>query len=104
MQRQSISKIPHGIKYSSFSGLEFFINAVTSIKQNVNTTPHNTTVNVSVIKWVVVKYDGCLYAGEVTQIIDNNIEVFAMEKSSKFWIWPKREDKVFYTGVYQEKI
>ncbi|GBM34010.1 hypothetical protein AVEN_166442-1 [Araneus ventricosus] len=73
-----ISKM-HGIKCSPSSGLEFFTNAITPIKQNVDTMPVNT-INISTENWVVAKYDG-LYAGEVTQVLGNDIEVSAMEKS-----------------------
>lgn len=69
----------HGIKCSHSSGLEFFANAITQIKQNVDIVPINT-VNVSTGNWVVVKYDELLYPGEVTQVIGNDIEVSAMEK------------------------
>ncbi|GBM25925.1 hypothetical protein AVEN_94368-1 [Araneus ventricosus] len=77
------------------SGLEFFTHARTPIKQNVDTMPVNT-INISIENWVMVKYDKSLYAGEVAQILGNDIEVSAMEKSVKFWKWPNREDKVFY--------
>ncbi|GBM34819.1 hypothetical protein AVEN_208026-1 [Araneus ventricosus] len=76
------------------SGLEFFTNAIT-MKQNVHNMPVNT-INISTRNWVVVKYDESLYAGEVTQVLGNDIEVSAMEKSGKFWKWPKREYKMFY--------
>lgn len=41
----------HGIKCPSSSGVEFFANAITPIKQNLDITPSNT-VNVSIGNWV----------------------------------------------------
>ncbi|GBN09643.1 hypothetical protein AVEN_101983-1 [Araneus ventricosus] len=70
-----ISKM-HRIKCLISFNLEFFINAVTPIKQNVDTMPVNT-INISTENLVVVKYDESLYAAEVTQ--GNDIEVSAME-------------------------
>ncbi|GBL72991.1 hypothetical protein AVEN_128163-1 [Araneus ventricosus] len=64
-----ISKMP-GIKCSPSSGLEFFTNAITPIKQNVDTLPVNT-INISTENWVVVKWDESVYAGEVTQVSGN---------------------------------
>ncbi|GBO09698.1 hypothetical protein AVEN_3268-1 [Araneus ventricosus] len=79
----------HRIKCSPSSGLEFFANAITPIKQNVDTMAVNT-LNISTRNWVVVKYNESFYAGEVAQVLVNDIEVSAMEN------WPKQEDKVFY--------
>ncbi|GBN64286.1 hypothetical protein AVEN_26188-1 [Araneus ventricosus] len=73
----------HRIKCSPSSGLEFFTNIITPTKQNVDTMPVNT-INISTENWVVVKYDESLYAGEVTQVLGNDIEVSVMEKSGKF--------------------
>ncbi|GBN35086.1 hypothetical protein AVEN_214772-1 [Araneus ventricosus] len=72
-----ISKM-HGIKSSPDSGLEYFTNALTPIKQNVDTMPVNNR-NISTRNWVVVKYNESLYAGDVTQVLGNDIEVSAME-------------------------
>ncbi|GBM48964.1 hypothetical protein AVEN_137973-1 [Araneus ventricosus] len=78
----------HGIKCSPSSALEFFTNAITPIKQNVDTMAVNT-INISTENWVVVKCNESLYAGEVTQVLGDDIEASAVEKSGKFWKWPK---------------
>ncbi|GBN99827.1 hypothetical protein AVEN_156998-1 [Araneus ventricosus] len=53
----------------------------------------NNTINISTENWVVVKYNESLYAGEVTQVLGNDIEVSAMEN---FGNGLNEKIKVFY--------
>ena len=47
--------------------------------------------------WVAVKYDGKIYPGQVVKMLDNNIEVNAMQDVgvNKFK-WPVRPDQIWY--------
>ncbi|GBN98562.1 hypothetical protein AVEN_251131-1 [Araneus ventricosus] len=53
----------------------------------------DNTINISTENWAVVKYDESLYAGEVAQVLGNNIEVSAMEN---FGNGLNEKIKVFY--------
>ena len=65
--------------------------------------PVSSAVDPKVGMWVVVRYDGQLYPGEVASVIDaNEAEVSCMRRSSKsvighqYWKWPKPQDKAIY--------
>ena len=52
----------------------------------------------SVGQWCLVNYEGAIFPGEVTQSVGNETEVSVMTKSgTKYWKWPEKEDKVFYS-------
>ena len=53
-------------------------------------------MSLSVGMWVVVKYDGVKFPGEVTEINDDDVEVSVMHKSGKNWKWPSPVDKILY--------
>ena len=49
---------------------------------------------------VLVNYDGTTYPGTVTTVVGGEIEVSVMERAGntgKFWKWPVKADKIFYT-------
>ena len=49
--------------------------------------------------WIVVKYQGELFPGEITEfggIDGSEIRADVMEKSGKFWKWPSKRDNIFY--------
>ena len=50
----------------------------------------------SVGEWILVKYDDALYPGEVREVGDQEVKVFAMMKSGNYYKWPKSEDCIFY--------
>ena len=33
----------------------------------------------------------------MAKIVNNELQVNVMNKSAKFWRWPQKEDKIFYT-------
>ena len=33
----------------------------------------------------------------MVKIVNNELQVNVMNKSAKFWRWPQKEDKIFYT-------
>ena len=47
--------------------------------------------------WVIVKYEGEEFPGEVTCIEDSDVEVNIMHRSANYWKWPKHENKIFYS-------
>ena len=55
------------------------------------------TLNLSIGQWVVVKYDGEKFPGEVTCIDNSDVEVSVMHRSANAWKWPRPEDKIFYS-------
>ena len=56
-----------------------------------------THLDLSIGDWVLVKYDGNRFPGEVTTFGQNNdIKVNVMHKSGPNWKWPKDADHIFY--------
>ena len=56
-----------------------------------------THLDLSIGDWVLVKYDGNRFPGEVTTIGQNNdVKVNVMHKSGPNWKWPKDADHIFY--------
>ena len=45
-----------------------------------------------------MKYGSSNYPSEILQIVYNEFQVNIMNKSGKFWRWPQKEDKIFYTS------
>ena len=52
----------------------------------------------SIGDWVLVKCYSTNYPGEILEIVNNEFQVNVMNKSQKFWTWPQKEDKIFYTS------
>ena len=52
----------------------------------------------SIGDWVLVKYDNTNYPGEILQIVNNEFQVYVMNKSGKFWRRPQKDDKIFHTS------
>jgi len=53
-------------------------------------------IELSVGKWVLVKYDNKKFPGEIVKVMGEECEVTVMHASGKFWKWPQKEDKIFY--------
>ncbi|XP_073537000.1 uncharacterized protein [Phyllobates terribilis] len=49
--------------------------------------------------WVIVKYDGKLYPGEITGRVENEYEISIMVQAGKttYWKWPVKADKLLYS-------
>ena len=57
------------------------------------------TICYKVDDWVLVTYDGTLYPGMVTNVIQGEYEITVMIKSGlNTWKWPKKEDKILYSA------
>ena len=54
------------------------------------------TLNLTTGQWVIVKYDGEEFPGEVTGIDKSDVQVNVMHRSGNAWKWPRSEDKIFY--------
>ena len=59
--------------------------------------PQLSALNLTTGLWVVVKYAGEEFPGEVTCIEDSDVEVNVMHRSANTWKWPRPEDKIFYS-------
>ena len=56
-------------------------------------------LDIAIGDWIVVKYQGEMFPGEVTEIggaHGNEIRTDVMERSGKFWKWPSKRDNIFY--------
>ena len=56
-------------------------------------------LELSIGDWIVVKYQGELFPGEITEfggIDGTEIRADVMEKSGKYWKWPQKRDNIFY--------
>ena len=47
---------------------------------------------------MLVKYGSKNYPGKILQIVDSEFQVNDMNKTGKFWRWPQKEEKIFYTS------
>lgn len=48
--------------------------------------------------YVLVRYDGELYPGQIIEVKnDDEVLVSAMKKSPRNWKWPAKPDKIFYS-------
>ena len=61
---------------------------------NLVTPP--AVLNLTIGQWVVVKYEGNEFPGEVACIEESDVEVNVMHRSVNAWKWPRIEDKIFY--------
>ena len=55
-----------------------------------------TRLTLSVGQWVLVRYDGLEFPGEVTSCSETDAEVNVMHRSGSAWRWPTNPDKIFY--------
>ena len=46
--------------------------------------------------WIVVKYDGNEYPGEITDVFSNEVAVSTMQRAGKFFKWPEKRDEILY--------
>ena len=54
--------------------------------------------SMSIGTWVIVKYDMVNFPGEVTAIIDGDVEVNVMHRSGQSnWKWPSPAHKILYS-------
>lgn len=53
-------------------------------------------LSLSVGQWVLVRYDGLEFPGEVTSCGETDAEVNVMHTSGSAWRWPTNPDKIFY--------
>ena len=69
-----------------------------SSKKIMGVTENNVCadVNVDVANWVLVRYDGSLFPGEVKAIGDREVKVAVMISSGGHYKWPPVEDCIFY--------
>lgn len=51
----------------------------------------------SVGDWVMVKYDGCLFPGEIKMINQGEAQVSVMVPSGSYFKWPSVVDSIFYS-------
>ena len=71
------------------------LNRILRIEDDVQ--PQLPALNLTIGLWVIVKYEGEEFPGEVTCIEDSDVEVNVMHKSANSWKWPRPEDKIFYS-------
>ena len=62
-----------------------------------NAQPQLPALNLTIGLWVIAKYEGEEFPGEVTCIEDSDVEVNVMHKSANSWKWLRPEDKIFYS-------
>ena len=114
----------HRVRYIQASGADEVKVADTSNKiekcfracriSNTNVTPptNSTTeqdspdaqtqlpaLNLTIGLWVIVKYEGGEFPGEVTCIEDSDVEVNIMHRSANAWKWPRPEDKIYSRNI-----
>ena len=58
-----------------------------------------TRLSLSVGQWVLVRYDGLEFPGEVTACGETDAEVNVMHASGSAWKWPTNPDMIFYERV-----
>lgn len=97
---ENVESIPgiqsfHVIKYEN-KKFSFFKNAMSPPEANTLNISSETATSFKVGKWVVVKYDGVNYPGEITSINHDSVEVSVMIKSGTFYKWPQCPDKIMY--------
>ena len=59
--------------------------------------PQLPALNLTIGLWVIVKYEGEEFPGEVTCMEDSDVEANVMHRSANSWKWPRPEDKIFYS-------
>jgi len=92
----------HMMKSTPNQELLLFTNAQTPVtKPNpAAAMPLDNVEDMQTLKendWVLVKYDEKTYPGTVTAVVGSEVEVSVMEPAGKFWKWPVKADKIFYT-------
>ena len=60
-----------------------------------------TLLTLSVGQWILVRYDGLEFPGEVTSCGESDAEVNVMHTSGSAWRWPTNPDKLFYERAGQ---
>ena len=72
--------------------------SISSSLQGYSTQPSSPVlVQYQVGQWVIVKYEGELFPGEITMVIPDQVKVNAMiHHRTNLWEWPRKEDQIFY--------
>lgn len=66
-------------------------------ESEINKLKHEYTVNYKNTNFVIVRYDECLYPGEILEKKDDqNIIVSSMTKCGADWKWPAKQDVLTY--------
>ena len=65
-------------------------------EQNQPNDENQETLEVNIGDWVLVKYDGADFPGEVTSIVGFDYEVNVMHKCGAFWKCLLTKDRIFY--------
>ena len=60
-----------------------------------------TRLSLSVGQWVLVRYDGLEFPGEVTACGETDAKVNVMHASGSAWKWPTNPDMIFYERMQQ---
>ena len=66
--------------------------------------PQLPALDLTIVLWVTVKYEGEVFPGEVTCIEDSDVEVNVMHTRANAWKWPRPEDKIFYSRNKIERV
>ena len=95
-------KTIHVIQSHPCQHIRLFHNALTPVaKPDQETSMPKEVEQTQAFKqndWVLVKYDGKIYPGTVTAVDGSeNFEASVMELAGKFWKWPTKPDKIYYT-------